>query len=96
MSEEAVAAASTDPKTAYAIYWKAWVALLIVTLGMVFIQTKAILIIGMCCKATIISLWFMHLRYEKLDFVLYILLGIFATSLLLFGLIAPDAMAVQP
>lgn len=81
---------ATHAEVPYSIYVKAWVFLLIVTITMVLISQPAVLILGMSIKALVITLWFMHLRYERLDFVLYVLLLIFATALILFGLIAPD------
>ncbi len=78
----------------YRTYWLAWLCLLCITLAMLFIGKPAVLIAGMILKASIIGLWFMHLRYERLDFVLCILVGIFVTGLLLFGLIAPDGRAM--
>jgi len=76
----------------YSVYVKAWVSLLVITIVMVMWHVPFVLITGMAAKALIIALWFMHLRYERLDFVLYVLLGIFATAIVLYGLIAPDGM----
>jgi hypothetical protein len=78
----------------YRTYWIAWFVLLGLTIVMVFLATPVVLIAGMTVKAAIIGLIFMHLRYERLLFVLYILLGIFATALILYGLIAPDGKAM--
>jgi len=78
----------------YSKYWMAWLCLLFITLAMVFIGTPAVLITGMTLKATIIALWFMHLRYERVDFALCIVFGIFATALILFLLIFPDGRAM--
>ena len=71
-------------------YWKAWGALLVITLAMILISHPILIVIGMSIKATIIVLWFMHLKYERFDFILYVLLSTFLTSLVLFGLIATD------
>ncbi|MCI0340044.1 MAG: hypothetical protein L0216_02640 [Planctomycetales bacterium] len=76
--------------TPYRTYWSAWLVLLAITLAMVLTGSPPVLVAGMMAKATIIALWFMHLRTERLDLVLIVLGGIFATSLALFGLIAPD------
>ena len=76
------------------IYFRAWLLLLAITIVMVVLQNPALLIAGMSVKAFVIALWFMHLRYERLDFTLYVLLGLFATALVLFGLIAPDGLAM--
>jgi len=78
----------------YPVYWKAWGALLAITLAMVFIGHAPLLILGMSLKAFIIAWWFMHLRHEKLDFVLYALGGLFLTAAVLYGLILPDGRAM--
>jgi caa(3)-type oxidase subunit IV len=75
----------------YALYWKAWAALLAITLLMVFLHSHVgMIIVGMIAKATIIMAWFMHLKAEKLDFILYVVLSIAILSAFLFGLILPD------
>ena len=78
----------------YKTYWVAWLILLAQTLAMVFVSQPPVLILGMVIKAAIIFLWFMHLRHEKIDLLLYVTVGIFATALILFVLIAPDGMAM--
>lgn len=78
----------------YRTYWVAWVVLLGVTLGMVSLTHPAVLLAGMAVKASIIAFWFMHLKYEKAGLVVSVFVAIFATSLLLFGLIAPDGRAM--
>jgi len=77
----------------YRPYWIAWFVLLVITLLMVGIHSPALLIAGMAVKATIIGLWFMHLRHERLSLVMTVALGIVLTTLILFALIAPDGMA---
>lgn len=86
--------AQAHPAAHYGVYVKAWGALLVLTILMVMFAKPAFLIFGMSVKALIICLWFMHLRYERLDFVLYVLLCMFLTALVLFGLIAPDGLAM--
>jgi len=76
------------------LYWKAWVVLLAITLVMVFVESPTLIVIGICAKATIITAWFMHLKYEKLDFILYVVLSIVICSAFLFGLIYPDGAAM--
>ena len=85
---------STAAAPNYGVYLKVWAVLLVITLLMVFFTAKAVLIAGMTLKALLIALWFMHLRYEKLDFVLYVLVSIGLFSLVLFGLIAPDGLVM--
>lgn len=74
-------------------YWVAWLALLAITVAMVAIGHPGLIIAGMAAKASIIALWFMHLRYERVVLLLTVALAIVATNLLLFGLIAVDGMA---
>lgn len=78
----------------YKTYFKAWLVLLAITLTMVVVGSPALLIFGMCAKAAIIALWFMHLRYERIDFTLYVLLGMFATAIILYALTVPDGRAM--
>lgn len=78
----------------YGLYFKAWLVLLVLTVLMVFLQNPTLLLVGMSIKALIITLWFMHLRYERIDFVLYVLLGMFLTAGVLFALMVPDGLAM--
>jgi caa(3)-type oxidase subunit IV len=78
----------------YRIYWQAWLVLLLITLVMIFVQSPAVLIAGIVLKASIIVLWFMHLRYENPVFAMAIAVAIFLTGLILFGLLIPDALAM--
>lgn len=78
----------------YGTYWAAWLLLLGITLAMVLTGHPVVLLGGILLKATIIVLWFMHLRYERLDFTLVIVLGTLLTALVLFGLIVPDGRAM--
>ena len=80
----------------YKTYWTAWLALLVVTVLMVFVANRSVLIAGMVFKAAIILMLFMHLKYEKFALIVTVLLGVFATSLLLYGLLIPDGMAMSP
>src|SRR5262245_51761260 len=82
-----------DFKAQAAIYFKAWLVLLAITVIMVTIANPTLLIAGICVKAMIIVLWFMHLKYERLDFAVYVLVMLFGCALVLWGLIAPDGMA---
>ena len=77
----------------YSVYWKAWGVLLVITLLMVFSEARGLLIAGMIAKASIIAFWFMHLKSERRDFVIYVLSSIVIVGLLLFFLIAPDGAA---
>ncbi len=90
----AAAAAAAAPHTHYALYWKMWGVLLGLTVGMVLITNPALLLVGITVKAGIIMMVFMHLRYEHVRLLLAVMLGIFFTSLVLYGLIVPDGMAM--
>lgn len=78
----------------YGTYWKAWLSLLAVTLVMVLASHPAVLVGGILVKASIIALFFMDLRYERLDFALGMALPILLTGFVLFALIAPDGRAM--
>lgn len=85
---------TTHPAPDYKVYLKVWLTLLVITLVMVFIQNRAILVGGMVIKASLIVLWFMHLLYERIDFILLMVVSIAFFSVLLFGLIAPDGLVM--
>ena len=78
----------------YRIYFRAWLILLAITVLMLVIQDPSFLVAGMVAKATIIALWFMHLKYERIDFTLLVAVSIVLFSLVLFALIAPDGLAM--
>jgi len=78
----------------YKVYLRIWVVLLVITVVMVFTHKPAILIPGMAAKATLIALWFMHLKDERKDFIFYVVASMIVFSLVLFGLIAPDGQAM--
>lgn len=78
----------------YSVYWKAWGALLALTLMMAFISSPGFIVAGIVAKVTIIMAWFMHLKEEKLDFVLYVVVSLFFFAWLLYYLMIPDARAM--
>ncbi|MBI4575942.1 MAG: hypothetical protein HY722_06735 [Planctomycetes bacterium] len=82
----------TSMASPYRAYWVAWGVLLAMTLVMVSLATPALLLAGILTKAAIITLFFMHLRHERLDFALGVALATVLTGLVLFGLIAVDAV----
>ncbi|MDA2934607.1 cytochrome C oxidase subunit IV family protein [Acidobacteria bacterium AH-259-D05] len=81
-------------------YWRIWFVLLLLTMGMVFIDQSPmargalvlILVTAMLGKATLIAAYFMHLRFERVSLVLTVAVGLLITGLLLFVLIAPDGV----
>lgn len=75
----------------YGIYWFAWFVLLALTLLMLAVTKPAVLVAGVVVKATIILLWFMHLKFERLGLALSVVVGVAATMAMLVGLILLDA-----
>jgi caa(3)-type oxidase subunit IV len=86
----------------YSFYWKIWGALLMLTLGMIFVdqmdmpRTLLILVLlgAMLTKAGLIASFFMHLRYERLFLSLSVFFGLLVNSLVLFVLLVPDGLAI--
>ena len=86
---------TTTASPSYARYWKAWGALLVITLLMVFLPTSLpVILVGIGVKVTIIGAVFMHLSDETVDFVILIGFNILFFALLLFSGIAADGMAM--
>jgi hypothetical protein len=83
----------SSPVGGYSVYWKAWLALLALTLFMVFAPIGPPAIgAAILLKVTIIGLWFMHLRYERPALSVTLAVVTLATAFVLFGLIAIDAV----
>jgi hypothetical protein len=79
MSEPTTTSATTP--VSYARYWKAWAALLVITLLMVVLPTHLpVILVG--------------LADETVDFVIIVGFNILFFALFLFGLIAPDGLAM--
>jgi caa(3)-type oxidase subunit IV len=78
----------------YRVYLRIWGVLLVITLLMVFTRNPAILLPGMAAKATLIALWFMHLKDERKDFIFYVGGSIVIFSIVLFVLLVPDGKAM--
>jgi len=76
----------------YRVYFKIWGVLLVITLLMVFTRNPTILLAGMAAKATLIALWFMHLKDERKDFIFYVAGSIVIFSAVLFALLVPDGL----
>ncbi len=76
--------------------------ILVLTLVMVFIDQSPltrnllvlVLVVVMLVKVSLIAGYFMHLRFEKWNLILIVLVGLLITGLLLFALIAPDGMRI--
>ncbi len=91
-----------ESKVVSSPYWRIWFVLLVLTLVMVFIDqsplTRGVLILVlvgvMLVKVSLIAGYFMHLRFEKLNLILVVLVGLLITGIILFTLIAPDGMRI--
>ncbi len=88
----------------YKTYWIIWAVLLVATLVMIAISESQIprlaeallLLAGSLTKATLILLYFMHLRFEKAGLILVVIVGILVTGLLMFALPAFDGTQMVP
>jgi len=86
----------------FRVYWLIWFVLLVLTVGMILIGSASmpklllvlLLILAMLMKASLISGYFMHLRFEKLTLILVVAVGILFTAAALFFLIAPDGVRI--
>jgi cytochrome c oxidase subunit IV len=82
----------------YKGYWILWVVLLATTVTMIFIGESSIpkapqaamLLLGSAIKASLIIFFYMHLRFERFNLMLVVLVGIFITSILMFIVPAYD------
>jgi caa(3)-type oxidase subunit IV len=89
-----------DQATSYRTYWAIWGLLLILTLGMMAVESAtfpraiaiAVLLAAMMVKAAFILGWFMHLRFERQALRLTVVLATVLTIVFLFGLLAPDGV----
>jgi len=87
----------------YRRYWITWFFLLAVTMGMLLLEyvswpqwiLLAVLVLAMLVKASVISGYFMHLRFEKPALILIIGAGLLLTGAILFVLLALDASRVN-
>ena len=85
-------------KTVYIKYAKILGVLAVLTVSMIFISESGLaqapkavlLLLGSSIKATLIIFYFMHLKFEKMNLILTVLIGIFVTSILMFVVPAYD------
>ena len=89
-----VTTAAAHTAHAYTPYWIAWGVLLAITLVMLLLANPVVLGVAILLKASIITLWFMHLRTERWDLTATIVVGALGCALLLFGLLIPDGLAM--
>ncbi|MAG56066.1 MAG: hypothetical protein CMJ83_07230 [Planctomycetes bacterium] len=82
---------TTSETPHYAVYWKAWAGLLIITLAMLKLDSPTIVVLGITIKAFLILLVFMHLLREHKDIAITVGVGIFATVFVMFAVMGFDA-----
>ncbi len=95
--------AKTLEEVGYGIYWSTWGLLLALTLLMLVtgyvslpkVFVVLVLLAAMLVKASLIGAHFMHLRFEKLTLLLTVAVGIMATAIFLFVLIAFDGLRIH-
>ncbi len=94
--------AKTLQEVGYRTYWSTWLLLLVLTLVMLAIGYVSLpkvfmvflLVPAMLVKASLIGAHFMHLRFERLNLVLTVAVGILATGTILFLLISFDGIRI--
>jgi caa(3)-type oxidase subunit IV len=92
----------TTQGSPYAIYFKTWIALLIITVLMLAAEQfhmprwflLLFLLFFMMVKAVAISGWFMHLKFEKRNLAAIVAVGLIITSLILYFFIAPESQHI--
>jgi cytochrome c oxidase subunit IV len=84
-------------------YWITWSVLLVFTVVMLWADSASLprqafvifMIIAMLTKASIIGGNFMHLKAERVQLVMTVVIGLLATGAILYVLIAPDAVRIH-
>jgi caa(3)-type oxidase subunit IV len=85
------------------LYWITWAVLLALTMVMLAADGAeiprmgflALMLGAMAVKATLIAGNFMHLRHERAGIVTTVVVGLFVMAVILYGLIAPDALRIH-
>jgi cytochrome c oxidase subunit IV len=86
-------------ETGYRLYWITWIFLLAMTVGMLLLEyvswpqwiLLAVLVVAMLTKASVISGYFMHLRFERPALILIVAASILLVGAILFAVLAWDA-----
>ena len=89
--------------TGYRLYWITWIFLLMITLAMLAMEYVSwpqwilltVLLVAMLVKASVISGYFMHLRFERPALIVIIAASLLLVGLILFVLLAIDANRVH-
>ena len=84
-------------------YWITWLALLSLTLMMLWLDSAPLarglfvtaMVAAMLTKASLIAANFMHLRFEHRALVFTIVVGLLVTGAVLYMLIVPDAHRIH-
>jgi len=84
-------------------YWITWSVLLVFTVVMLWADSAALprqafvvfMIAAMLTKASIIGANFMHLKAERVQMILTVVVGLLVTGAILYGLIVPDAARIH-
>ncbi|MBI2818560.1 MAG: cytochrome C oxidase subunit IV family protein [Acidobacteria bacterium] len=94
---------NATPGSGYRLYWITWVFLLLVTMIMLAMEYVSwpqwilltVLLLAMLLKASVISGYFMHLRFEKPALIIVVAASILLVAAVLFVLLAIDALRVH-
>jgi cytochrome c oxidase subunit IV len=84
-------------------YWITWSVLLVFTVAMLWADGASIprfalvgfMLLAMLTKASLIGANFMHLRHERAALTGTVVVGLLATAIVLYVLIAPDAARIH-
>jgi cytochrome c oxidase subunit IV len=84
------------------LYGATWAGLLALTLVMLLVDSAplprgvfvTVLLAAMLLKAALIGAIFMHLRFERWTLTAMVIVGLLVTAVVLFVLIAPDAVRI--
>jgi caa(3)-type oxidase subunit IV len=93
-------ASSAQP--GYKLYWTVWAVLLALTLVMLLVDQAplprllfvVVMVIAMLVKASLIGVYYMHLRFEHMAIALMVVVGLLVNAAILYGLIVPDALQI--
>jgi len=86
----------------YRLYWVTWGWLLAITIIMLVVDFMHFprvflvlaLVVFMLVKASMIAGNFMHLRFERLNLIVTVAVGLLVTGAVLFAFISPDGVRV--
>lgn len=86
----------------YKLYWTIWGILLTLTLIMLVLDQAPmprvlfvlVMLAAMLTKASLIGIYFMHLRFERVAIAWMVCIGLLVNGAILYGLIVPDAFRI--